>query len=49
MGKQIMKHINSELPVFMNVNSDAVFQILGDDRWASKLRFIVHVPPPLKR
>jgi hypothetical protein len=44
-----MKLIISESPVFTDMNTNPVFQILGDDRWASRSRFIVHIcPSPIK-
>jgi hypothetical protein len=45
-----MKFINSKSPVFTNVSINPVFQILGDDRQASRSRFVVHnCPSPIKR
>jgi hypothetical protein len=38
-----MKLISSESPVFMNMSINSVFQILGDDRQASRLPFPIHV------
>jgi hypothetical protein len=44
-----MKLINSESLVFTNVSINPVFQILGDDRWASRSHSIVHIcPSPIK-
>jgi hypothetical protein len=40
-----VKLINSESPAFTNVNMSLVFQILGDDRRASRSRFNVHTCP----
>jgi hypothetical protein len=43
--ENFMKLINSESPVFTDVSFNPVFQILGDDRQASRSRFIVHICP----
>jgi hypothetical protein len=40
-----MKLVNNEWSVFTKVTINPVFQIQGDDRWASRSRFIVHVCP----
>jgi hypothetical protein len=47
MWENFVKLINSELPLFMDMNINPVFQILGDGRQAFRSCIIVHICPYL--